>query len=375
MKALVLSGGGARGAYQVGVLNAIAEVAKKNKIDQPFQIYSGISAGAINASFMAAGADDFALTAQHLSKMWSSLTSDQIFKTDAVSLGKVGLKWMGELSFGSLTGTTPGKSLLETDPLRDLIRHNLNFSAIQKQINKGSLYALAITALDYKSSGAITFVQGNKDAPDWKRIRRHSEKSMIQTEHILASSAIPLLFPPTQIGTRYFGDGCIRNQTPLSPSLHLGAKDLFIVGVRMKDDTQSDQKEKSTPYPPSVARVINVLLNSVLLDGVDVDVERLHKVNEFVSRVPNELHERLNFKSVRQVYICPSEDIGAIASTMSSRLPRVIRYLLKGLGPLEDASEIISYLLFEPEFCQKLIEVGYSDGMKQVEEIEKFLTT
>ena len=373
MKALVLSGGGARGAYQVGVLNAIADIAKKIGNHQPFRIYSGISAGAINAAFLAAGSDDFYQTSRKLSDLWSSLTTDNVFKTDAVSLGKIGLRWVGELSFGSFTGTTPGRSLLETDPLYDLIRNNLNFSMIQKQIDKGALHALAITALNYKNSEAITFVQGQNNTNDWERTRRRSERAHIQAEHIMASSAIPLLFPPIAVGDRYFGDGCIRNQTPLSPSLHLGAKDLMVIGVRQNEKKLVNENDKSESAP-SVAKVINVLLNSVLLDGIDVDIERLARINEFLSRVPEEHHGRLNFHRVNHVFIHPSADIGEIAAGMSSRLPRVVRYLLKGLGPLDDASEIISYLLFEPEFCQKLIEIGYQDGMKHSHKVEEFLS-
>lgn len=379
MKALVLSGGGARGAYQVGVLSAVAEIATELKIKSPFKIYTGISAGAINAAYISAGTDDFSTTVQRLVKMWSGLTSDQIFKTDAVSLGKIGLQWMGELSFGGITGTTASRSLLDTSPLHNLIKHNLEFSKIQSHIDSGVLHALAITALDYRTSTAITFVQGQSQGPaqikNWQRARRRSELSKIRSEHILASSAIPLLFPPVQLDERWFGDGCVRNQTPCSSALHIGAEKLFVIGVRKQNDTADDLRAMQLKSSPSVARVINVLLNSVLLDGVEVDIERLNKINEFLSRVPEDMHAKLNFKKVDYIWIHPTEDIGAIAASMSSKLPRVIRYLLKGLGPLEDASEIVSYLLFEPQFCTKLIEHGYQDGMAQKLSIEEFLQT
>lgn len=373
MKALVLSGGGARGAYQVGVLTAVAELANQHKIKSPFKIYTGISAGAINAGYLASGAEDFSLCVQKLTKMWSEISSDQVFKTDAISLGKIGLQWMGELSFGALKGTTPTRSLLDTSPLLDLIKHNLEFSKIQANIESNALHALAITALDYRTSNAITFVQGEESIKNWERSRRKSEKCKIDPEHILASSAIPLLFPPIQVDERWFGDGCVRNQTPCSPALHLGAEQLFVIGVRKLSDTADDLRALQLKSSPSVARVINVLLNSILLDGIEVDIERMKRVNDFLDRVPDSIHENLNFKKINYVWIHPTEDIGNIASRMSSKLPRVIRYLLKGLGPLEDASEIISYLLFEPEFCSKLIEIGYQDGMADKMNIEKFL--
>ncbi len=375
MKALVLSGGGARGSYQAGVLTAIAEIAAKHKVRQPFKIYTGVSAGAINASFMAAGADDFALAAQRLAQLWRGIHSDQIFKTDAISLGKIGLSWVGELSFGGLSsGVHHGKSLLDTAPLTDLIKNNIAFSKIQEHIKSGALHSLGITALDYKTSETITFVEGHQP-PSWKRSRRHSENTRINPSHIVASSAIPLLFTPGKVEDRYFGDGCVRNQQPLSPALHLGATSLLVIGVRKMDSTAHDEKVLKSTAAPSIALVANVLLNAVLLDGIDVDIERLNRINSFLQLVPEQHHDRLNFKAVNYVWIHPSKDIGALAATMATKLPRVIRYLLKGLGPLDDASEIISYLLFEPSFCSQLIELGYQDGIDQEPSIAEFLTS
>lgn len=373
MKALVLSGGGARGAYQVGVLTAIADICTKLKQKTPFAIINGVSAGAINASFIAAGAEDFSLSVQKLANMWSKIHPDQVFRTDAISLGKIGLQWVGELSFGAFAGSTPGRALLDTSPLHDLIMSNLDTSKIAQNIEDRVIHALAITALDYRTSNTITFVQGLPTVEMWERSRRKAERAIIKAEHIMASSAIPLLFPPIRVEDRHFGDGCLRNQTPLSPPLHLGATDLLIIGVRRQSQTADDQRAAASHNAPSVARVINVLLNTVMLDGIEVDISRLERINEFLNRVPVELHPSLNFKPMRYTWLHPSEDIGAIASNMATRLPRVIRYLLKGLGPLEDASEIISYLLFDPKFCQRLMEIGYEDGMRQSAQIIEFL--
>jgi len=374
VKALVLSGGGARGAYQVGVLRAVAEVTRRNNLKNPFKIYTGVSAGAINASFMAAGADDFSATVEKLATLWSGLTSEQVFKTDAISLGKIGMQWVGELSFGGLVGSTPGRALLDTAPLGELIKGNTDFRRIRENIKNKSLYAVAISALEYQTSTAITFVEAQADSPTWVRSRRRSENTALSHEHIVASSAIPLLFTPGQVGSRYFGDGCIRNHAPLSPALHLGADKLMVIGVR-KLELASDSYGQLKSTPPSVARVMNAVLNSVLLDGIEVDMERLERINEFVKRVPKELHAKLNFKTIDHVWIHPSEDIGAIASSLSYKLPRLIRYLLRGLGPLEEAREIISYLLFEPDFCNQLMEVGYKDGMSSEDKISEFLNS
>lgn len=372
MKAIVLSGGGARGAYQVGALCAIGEIISENKIHSPFSIYSGVSAGSINASFMASYSDDFSSGAKALDQLWGNLTSDRVFKTDALSLGKIGFKWIEGLSLGGLAGPKSGLSLLDTSPLAKLIKDNLDFSKIQENITHHSLKALAITALDYRTSETITFLQCDPEIHNWERPRRRSEKAFIQTEHIMASSAIPILFPPVSVGNRYFGDGCVRNHAPLSPSLHLGASQLLVIGVRMKDELFPPPLDHQ-PQAPSLARVANTVLNSVLLDNIEVDLDRLERINEFLRRVPEEHQQRLNFKPVKHLFLSPTRDIGQTALQMVNKLPRMIRYLLKGLGPLDDAREIISYLLFEKEYLKALIEMGYEDGMKQKEQITRFL--
>lgn len=373
MRALVLSGGGARGAYQVGVLKALGEITHELKLKNPFQIFTGVSAGAINASFLAAGADDFYEQTQSLEKLWSELTMDRVFRTDALSLSRIGLQWMSELSMGALTGTTANRSLLDTAPLHDLIESTLDRERIKFLLGTGELRALALTALDYRTSMAVTFVQGDPLLPNWHRSRRKSFKTEISPSHIMASSAIPLLFPPIEVEGSYFGDGCVRNQTPLSPAIHLGAKKLFTIGVRRVSYTADDERAMKSRGQPSVARVANAILNAVLLDGIETDIERLHRVNDFLTRVPPEHLPNMNFAPIDSIWVHPLGDIGALANKMSSRLPRMIRFLLKGLGPLEDASEIISYLLFDSDFCKRLIHMGYEDGLQQAQEIRKFL--
>ncbi len=352
---------------------AIAEIVEENHIKKPFHIYTGASAGAINASFLAAGVHEFSQTAKKLVRLWQQLHSHHVFKTDALSLGRIGLSLVGGLSFGGISHKSPqGKSLLDTSPLETLIKNNIDFGQLRSNIENENLACLGITALDYKTSETITFVEG-KHAASWQRSRRHSEQTEINASHIVASSAIPVLFTPGKVDHRYFGDGCVRNLQPLSPALHLGASSLLIIGVRKVDVTAYDERVRHSLTPPSLALIVNVLLNAVLLDGIDVDVERLNRINTFLRQVPEEHHEDLNFKNINYVWIHPSEDIGALAAKMASKMPRVIRYLIKGLGPLEDASEIISYLLFEPDFCSQLIEIGYDDGIREKKSILEFL--
>lgn len=369
---LVLSGGGARGAYQVGVIRAIATLLEEWKIDHPFSIYSGVSAGAISASYLAAQCDDFTSASKGLVDLWSQLTSDQIFRTDAMSLGKIGLQWMGELSFGNL-GSAGGTSraLLDTSPLRKLIEDNMDFSKLARNLEHGHLKALALTALDYKDSTTVTFVQGAEDLPNWQKSRKVSEKALLQAEHIMASAAIPLLFPPVQASGRFFGDGCVRNTHPCSPAIYLGASKLIIVGVRSNTPSAYDHQVLLDKKPPSTGRVLNVLLNSILLDGVDLDVERMKKVNEMVKWVPRKKNSTVPYKAVDFVWVSPSRDIGAVAAKKSKHLPKLIRFLLKNLGTIEEAAEIVSYLLFEKEFTTELIEMGFEDGMNAKDQIKK----
>lgn len=370
---LVLSGGGARGAYQVGVLSAIAHISQELKIERPFKIYTGISAGAINASYLAAGLDDFATTTKNLVDLWSNIQSEQVFYTGTLNIGKIGLGWLEELSLGAFLGTTPGRSLLNTTPLKELIQKNVPFENIQTNIDRGHLHSLAITATEYKTSRGVVFVQGRPNSHSWNKARHHSENTTMQAEHILASSAIPLLFPPIQVDNRWYGDGCVRNQSPCGPALYLGAEKIMVIGVRrnsqllLQSDTNSEKQAA-----PSVARVANVLLNSVMLDGVETDLERIRQINDFVDRLPKD--QSKTFRKVNFAFVSPSGDIGQMAFQKSSKLPRIIRYLLKGLGSMEDASEIISYLLFDPSFCTQLIELGFADGMKKRDDIVKFIT-
>jgi NTE family protein len=369
--ALVLSGGGARGAYQVGVIQALGSLFDDWGIQSPFPIYSGVSAGAINASFMASQAEDFSVGAKQLVDLWSQLSSDQIFRTDALSLGKIGFQWAQELSIGSLTGSTPGKALLDTSPLRKLIEDKLELHKISRNIEMKKLKALAITALDYRDSTAVTFLESNHEFKHWAKPRKVSEEARITVDHIMASSAIPLLFPPILASGRYFGDGCVRNTHPCGPAIYMGAQKLVIVGVRSQNTTAYDAHALLEKKPPSTARVMNVLLNSVLLDGVDLDVERIKKVNEMVHWIPEDQKDNVPYKAVEYVWISPSRDIGALASEKSRSLPRLIRFLIKNLGSIEEASEIISYLLFEKVFTTELIEMGFEDGMKAKDQLKK----
>lgn len=373
---LVLSGGGARAAYQAGVVVAIAEIAKDLGIHHPFQYYTGVSAGAINASMLASSPDcNIADGAKRLMDLWSHITAEQVYVTDPLSLSLGGLNWLTDLSLGALKPTSPHRSLLDTAPLKKLLSEHIHFPNIQKNISSNNLKALAVSALDYYSTSTVTFVEGKKDLPEWQRVRRQSQRTHMNVDHVLASSAIPLLFPPVTIERRHFGDGCIRNQSPCGPAIYMGAKKIIAIGVRKKQDVCYTAQHIPDVKPPSVGRVVNVLLHAVMMDGIEVDIERMERINATVLKLPEEEQASLALRPIEYLWISPSRDLSQIATNKVEALPRMIRYLLKGLGTLQDASEITSFLLFEPTYCKALTEIGYEDGMNQKEQIQQLLSS
>ncbi len=364
--ALILSGGGARGAYQVGVLKGLAEILPEKK-ESPFQILSGVSAGAINCAKLASEIEHFSNAVEKCVYLWSQISSDKVFKTDFLSLNKFSLGLFGEKKLNSV---------LETGPLRELIIENCDFSKIKKNLDQEIIESVIITANNYEHSSAISFVQTREKSPIWKESRRQAKLTEINADHILASSAIPMLFPPIKIGDHYFGDGCVRNNTPCSPAIRMGAEKLFVIGVRQQLGAESgatkyDQdKEKS----PSMIRILNTLLNAVLLDSVEQDVMRIQRINQLTQFVDSKKKMASGLKEIPALCISPSQDIGEIARAHAHRLPRLLRMTISAFGSLDDASEILSYLLFEPHFCRELIDMGYQDAMDSKSQIKKFFS-
>lgn len=369
---LVLSGGGARGAYQAGVMKAVTEIAAAGEKSLPISIITGISAGAINTAFMASTWNDPVKSCKDLVDTWARLETDNIFRTDAVSLGHIGARWLADTALGSFRKRKHAHALLDTQPLRELLSTNVPVERIQEQINKGHLEAAAITAMDYSTSNSITFVQARDGIKLWDRNRRESHHAKITVEHVMASSAIPLFFPSVKVGDKYFGDGCLRNTAPLSPAIHLGADKLIVVSVRRPDHLAPVVSTKPSDEP-SIARVLGVMMNAVLLDAIEVDMERMARVNNTLKSVPPHLLKEMSLRPVEYLWIRPSQDIGALAAGKFNKLPKLMRYLIGGLGGSGESSELTSYLLFDPEYCGKLIELGYLDAMNSKDEIKRFL--
>ncbi|MEK6627030.1 MAG: patatin-like phospholipase family protein [Bdellovibrionota bacterium] len=365
---LILSGGGARGAYQTGVLKGLAEILPEKHVN-PFKIISGVSAGAINSAKLASDIESFSNAVEKLIFLWSQITTDQVFKADILSMNK--------LSFG-LLGAKQKKldSLLDTAPLLDLLNKHCNFEKIKKNLDDNVIESLIITANNYSSGTAISFVQTSTSKLAWKDSRRLATLAKIDAHHVMASSAIPILFPPVKVGTQYYGDGCVRNNTPCSPAIRMGADKIFVIGVRTQMSaevlTRSASDNLTQPATsPSVVRILNALLNAVLLDSVEQDVHRIQRINQLVA-LSGKNSAKEGFKEIPALCISPSEDIGELARHHAHHLPRLIRMTISALGSLDEASEILSYLLFEPHFCRKLIEMGYNDAINSRKQIEEF---
>ncbi|WII71104.1 patatin-like phospholipase family protein [Bdellovibrio sp. 22V] len=372
---LVLSGGGARGAYQAGVLAAMAHICERLNLHNPFQIYTGVSAGAINVAMLVGYPGDFVESAKRLVGLWSHLNSDKVFYADLMALSRGGLQWMTELSLGGAKKETSLRSLLSTHPLHNLISETCQFEEIQKKIKAGIIRGVGVSALDYESVSTVTFFQGAKDISVWEKGLHRSEKAILTSEHIMASSAIPLLFPPIKIGDRYFGDGCIRNQSPCGPAIYMGADSLIAVGVRRRQDTWYTYHHATGGEVPTVSRVANVLMNAVMMDGLESDIQRIETINKGYSTLSPQERKKLSVREIPSLWIAPSIDFSEIAAKKSGELPRIIRYLLRGPGSIEESTEMLSYLLFTPTYCKQLIEIGFSDGMKEKTRIEEFLST
>lgn len=371
---LVLSGGGARGAYQAGVLAAIAHVCSRRRIENPFKIYSGVSAGAINVALLAGYPGSFVSGSKNLVNLWSTIDSDNVFYADLMALSRGGLQWVTELSLGASKKESSLRSVLSTHPLNSFISEKCHFEEIQKKINSGLLTAVSVSALDYDSISTVTFFQGDTTLQSWERGMHRSERTQLNVDHVMASSAIPLLFPAIQIGDRYYGDGCIRNQSPCGPAIYMGADHVIAIGVRRRQETSFSYRHTVGGGVPTVARVANVLMNAVMMDGLESDIQRIEQVNAGVRAMNGSTGKTGPLKEVQALWIAPSVDFSELANKKSDELPRIIRLILSGPGSMAESSEMLSYLLFTPSYCRQLIDIGYSDGMKEADRIEEFLT-
>lgn len=379
-----MTGGGARAAYQIGVLQGIAEIlweAGWPPARCPFDIICGTSAGAINATALACRADNFGEAVKMLSDVWENFEAAQVYRADSLGVLRSGARWLSLLSFGWLLRkwrAAPPKSLLDNTPLVSLLHRMLDFPRLDNVLQEGLLHALAVTASSYSGGQHITFYQTMADIEPWVRMQRLALQDQIGIEHLLASSAIPFIFPsiPLFINGRqeYCGDGSMRQLAPISPAIHLGANKVLVVGSgRLTEAARSIAQ--STRYP-SLAQIAGHAMSSIFLDSLAVDVERLNRINLTLSMVPPEYRAKMPLKPVELLVIAPSERVDDIASRHTGSLPAPVRSLLSGIGATEArGSALSSYLLFESSFTRELIRLGRHDTQMRTAEVLAFFSS
>jgi NTE family protein len=369
---LVLTGGGARAAYQVGVLRAISELLPKD-IRNPFPIISGTSAGAVNAAVLAANGSDFRRGVRQLMTVWKNFHAHHVYRADPAGVFLNTSRFALATLLGGGLGRRTHVSLLNNAPLAELLRTRLDFSTIQTAIDRGDLTAVSVSCSGYTSGQSVTFFQGVPGVEPWQRARRIGIAMPIGPDHVLASSALPFIFPAVHINREYFGDGSMRQIAPLSPALHLGADRLFIIGVGRQLQAHPFERAKTESYP-SLAQIAGHCLNSIFLDALEVDLERLQRINRTLSKMPFEARAE-NAMPMHQVdfrLVSPSVELERIAMSYVHELPRSMRILLYG-ALTRRGSNLVSYLLFEKAYCRALIQLGYEDTMRRTDDLMEFL--
>ena len=368
---LILTGGGARAAYQVGVLKAIAEILPRHA-HNPFSIICGTSAGALNAVTLAVNALHFRKGVQYLLNIWKNSHVEDIYRSDPLGVANNSIRWIAGLLLNSMGINKLNRvSLLDNSPLVTFLAETLPCEKIQESIDAGVLYALSITASGYGSGHSVTFYQGVRGIRPWKRARRLGIPTMIETKHLLASAAIPFIFPAVRINREYFGDGSMRQIAPISSALHLGANRVLVIGVG-QSGAESPKRSRIGDYP-SLAQIAGHALNSIFLDSMEVDLERLQRINRTISTMPEEIRQKTNLRHVDVLVIAPSQSIEKIAERYAANLPWTIRYLLRWVGAMRrSGANLVSYLLFEKGFCRALVDLGYQDAIRRKEEIMAF---
>ena len=374
--ALLLSGGGSRAAYQVGVLTGLRELTAPGT-PNPFPIVCGTSAGAINALALATHAGDLHAAVDSMLDVWAGFRSHHVMRTDWPGLLAQAWRWSRtNLLGGSGEMTT---ALLDNRPLRELLDQHMRFGCIEEALQAGLLRAVSVSAFDYHSSQSVYFYQSRSRITPWRRHRRIGVQTRLGLDHLMASAAIPLLFPPVLLNRRWYGDGAVRQQSPLSPALHLGASRVLVIGVthRVGSGPAAGQPGPviKTPSPPSLAQLGGHLLHSTFIDNLETDLEQLERMNFLASYQP--LGMRNTSEGLRHVdvlVISPSEPLDVIAARHRNALPAGLRLFLRGSGATRSSgSDLLSYLLFEAEYCNELIELGRRDALARASDLRNFL--
>lgn len=370
---LILTGGGARAAYQVGVLKAIAEFLPYRS-RMPFDVVCGTSAGALNAVTLVVNARHFRKGVRYLHNIWNNAHIHEIYRSDVIGVAANSGRWLMGLVLSVLGSSRYNRvSLLDNRPMRTFLERTLPCELIQQNIDDGLVHAVSVTASGYGSGHSVTFYQGAPDIKPWKRARRLGVPTQISTQHMLASSAIPFMFPAVHVNREFFGDGSMRQIAPISSALHLGAERVLVVGVG-HDPLEEGQKRSKIDSYPSLAEIAGHALDSIFIDGLEVDLERLHRINRTIGMIPEELRGNVNLQHVEALVITPSQPLEKVAERHIANLPWTIRLLLRLVGVMRGSgANLVSYLLFDRHYCRALIDLGYQDALKRRDEILSFL--
>ncbi len=371
---LILTGGGAKAAYQVGAIKALAEIFPTKTC--PFQIISGTSAGAINTALLAGSAEDWVNGAENLEKNWSKLQLENVYRTDSFSIIKIALGWISRTLFGGkFLYNAQANYLLDTSPLEQTLSKGVDFAKIKNNIDQGILRAVSFTVVQYFSNDSITFFDGTPEIKPWSRSGRFGQRTDLQVKHVMASSAIPIFFPPVEIDSKYYGDGSLRQVTPLSAAIRLGADRILSIGVRheRKPEEISQTHKIIPPTVPSLAQISGELMNSIFLDSMDTDMERMERVNHSVELMNKTSPGIATLKKVDHLHLRPSQDLQSLIPSSIKKFPWMIRFLFRGLGASkQQGNNLMGYLSFLPECSKPLMELGYEDTMKKKDRLVEF---
>lgn len=368
--ALVLSGGGARAAYQVGILRYLGE----RRPDCKFPILSGVSAGAINIAHLASRTGGMGPTSAELARRWSGLETTDIFRSDPFSVASTAVRWITTLASGRRHLGPEARSLVDTRPLRRTLESLLDMSGVDENLRSGRLRAAAISATSYQTGRTVTFVHGEPDIPIWNRPQRRAVRDRLTVDHVMASSALPLLFPAEQVDAHYYGDGSIRQSAPLAPAVHMGADRILSVSARYDRSVEEAEVPAVTEGYPPPAQVLGLLFNNIFLDALDDDAERLERINELLEACGRWDRDVEDLRRIDLMVLRPSEDLGMLATEYRERLPRLVRFLVSGLEKgRHRTSDFVSYLLFEPGYLTRIMELGRKDAEDQWPRIRDFL--
>jgi NTE family protein len=366
---LILPGGGARNAYQVGVLKAVEELIPTGSVS-PFKVVTGTSAGSLNAGMIASRSSDFSDAIHRLSGMWENLHMHMVVRTDTRTTTKTAARWIWSFTSG---GNSQPDSLLDNTPLRSLIENHVNLARMRQCIAAGHLRALGVTSSSYSRGASITYFEGQEELEAWQRTRRFGTPARLRLDHFMASIAIPVVFPAIMMGNEYHGDGSMREAAPLSPALHLGADKLLIISVR---NPQPDEVTTAKPRYPNLGQIAGYMFDTLFMDRLDSDIERLNRINFALSQSKRQVfqHENSRLRPIEFLVISPSRDIRDIVQRHIHGFPRSMRLLLRTFGAMnKEGRPLTSYLLFDSGFARELIDLGYNDGLAQRDKLQELL--